>query len=161
MSLSIGPSLSGYYGSGASGGAKIPAAGPSRAGQQAGAPQSVDQVNLTSITVTITQGSTSSNDSQLKLGLDKIVPTGGGGSALQPYADGYFSSPTNFVSTANGGEASSQATSEASITLQILSETTTNSAQAIGQEPSDGSGAPARHGVAARAASHQPVDISV
>ena len=102
MSLSIGPSLGGYYGSGASGGAKIPAAGSSSETQQTGAPQTVDQVDITSITVTITQGSASSNDRQLRLGLDKIVPTGSGGSALQPYANGYFSSPTNFVSTDNG-----------------------------------------------------------
>jgi hypothetical protein len=161
MSLSIGSSPSGYYGSGASGGAKIPAAGSSSDAQQTGAPQTVDQVDTTSITVTITQGSASLNHGQLRLGLDKIVPTGSGGSALQPYAEGYFSSPTNFVSTANGGGADSQAASEASITLQILNETTTDSTQS-GQQPSDGSssGAPTLHGVA-RTAPHQPVDISV
>ena len=89
---------------------------------------------------------------------DKVDPAGnGGGAVLQPYAEGYFSSPNNFVLTGNDGTTSPQATSEASITLQILS-VATASTEAINQQTPGGadSNVTASHRAAPAAASTAP-----
>lgn len=123
-----------------------------------GRPQTVDQIDITSITLNITQGSFDAVDGQLRLGADKVIPTKDGGSVLQPYAEGYFSSPTNFVPTRSDGATSSQATSGASIALQILTETITS-------QPSPGRAASTAptgaYNAATNDGSHRSVDISL
>ena len=121
MSLTIGPNLRPFYGSGASGSAltgRGTAAGRQSAlspenADQTNQPSQTDQISITSITVNITQQTSGSRDSQLRLGVDKVDPAGnGGGAVLQPYAEGYFSSPANFVPTGSDGTTSPETASE-------------------------------------------------
>jgi hypothetical protein len=84
MSLTVGPNLSSNYSSGPSGSAWIgrdtaagrPSASSAEdAGQQTQTSQTTDQIDITSITVNITQGASGSGDDQLRLGVDKVIPT--------------------------------------------------------------------------------------
>jgi hypothetical protein len=147
MSLSIGPNLS-IYPRAATPRQADPAGGAALSGQlapngsqsqQAGRSQVTDQINITSITVNINQTATAPSSSQLRVEVDRATRLGNGDSTLQPLAEGYFSSPTNFVPIGSLG-GSSSATSEVSVTLQILSETTNASVQAKSQ-PTDKVGA--------------------
>jgi len=116
--------------------------------------------HITSITINISEGATASGDG-LKLGLDKVAPTGTGGSALQPYAEGYFSTPTNFIPTGSDGANPSQTTSDASITLQILNEAITSSNQASSPQSQSATAPVAGAGEKPGTATHRPVDISI
>jgi hypothetical protein len=166
---SIVPSASSYPGSSPSAAAwksaRGPAAGcPSSVGNSSApqTPQITDQINITSITVNISEGTPAPGDG-LKLELDKVVPTGTGASTLQPYAEGYYSAPTNFIPTGSDGATSSQATSDASITLQILNEAITSSDQANSSQSQSGTAPTADAGGSAKrgAASYKAVDISI
>lgn len=171
MSLTVGPNLSAFYGSEASGSAltgRGTAAGRQSALSSENADQTnqtsqTDQINITSITVNITQQTSGLGDGQLRLEVDKVDPAGnGGGADLQPYAEGYFSSPSNFVPTGNDGTTSPQATSEASITLQILS-VATASTEAINQQTPGGAdlNVTASHRAAPSGGSYRSIDISI
>jgi hypothetical protein len=164
---SIVPSPSAYSASSRSASAwksaRDPAAGrPSSAGNSnvGQTSQVSEQVNITSITINISEGATASGDG-LKLGLDKVAPTGTGGSALQPYAEGYFSTPTNFIPTGSDGANPSQTTSDASITLQILNEAITSSNQASSPQSQSATAPVAGAGEKPGTATHRPVDISI
>lgn len=164
---SIVPSPSAYSASSPSASAwksaRDPAAGrPSSAGDSSAGQTSqvAEQINVTSITINISEGATASGDG-LKLGLDKVVPTGTGGSTLQPYAEGYYSTPTNFIPTGSDGATPSQTTSDASITLAILNEAITSSDQASSPQSQSGTVLAAGAGGKPGIASYKSVDISI
>ena len=105
MSLTVGPNLSTFYGSGASGSAltgRGTAAGrqsalSSRTTEQTNQTSQTDQINITSITVNITQQTSGSGDGQLRLGVDKVDPAGdGGGAVLQALRGRLFFEPDQF-----------------------------------------------------------------
>jgi hypothetical protein len=148
-----------------SGGAAVPGnlAPADGQGRQGGRGQVVDQINITSITINIDQAPSAASGSQLQLEVGKAgSPLADGGSALQPLGEGYFSSPTNFVPTGNEDVegSSSSAASEASLTLQILSETT-NASTSDKKQPSSKSGAATPTNVPPDNSAYVSVDISI
>jgi hypothetical protein len=143
MSLTIGPNVHSYAGASASRQADAAGRDPNVSpptpgggeGHQTGRSQVSDQIDITSITINISQTTTTQGSDQLQVGVfEGSSPLGSGqpGQPGQLLGEGYFSSPTNFVPVGSGG-ADSSSTTEASITLQILSENATTSAQTQGQ----------------------------
>ena len=126
MSLTIGSNFAAYplarvpAQAASSGGTAVPGNLTPGAGQgQGGRGQIVDQVNITSITINIDQTASAASGSQLQVGVSKaIAPLANGGSALQPLGEG----------SEGVGDSSSADASEATLTLQILSEATDASA---------------------------------
>jgi hypothetical protein len=166
MPLTIGPNINSYPGAIGSKQADAPGRDPTTnrpaAGAGAGRSQVTDQIDITSITININQTTTAPNN-QLQTELSSaIAPLRNGGSAPQPIAEGYFSSPTNFVPTGSGADPSS-ANSDISITLQILSETGTNTSKAKDQHSpgrADTATTPTA-GSAPDNSSYQSIDISI
>jgi hypothetical protein len=168
MSLSIGPNIGIYSGTGAqrqadtssrnaTSGQSAPAGEQSG---QAGRSQITDQIDITSITININQTTTPPNSNQLTVGVGRATaPLADGGGTPQPLAEGYFSSPTNFVPT-GGGSGSSSATSEAGIKLQILNETTNTAQTQNGPSATGDSSAGTRSGQSDNSA-YRAVNISV
>jgi hypothetical protein len=176
MSLTIGPNVHSYAGTSSSRQAEAAGRDPNASrqapgggeDQQTGRSQVSDQIDITSITINISQTITTPGSDQLQVGVVKAAPLGSGQPA-QLLGEGYFSSPTNFVPVGSGS-AGSSSTTEANITLQILSETATTSAQAEGQSGhAKGQHSSAREDAGGNSkgsstpenSAHQPVDISI
>jgi hypothetical protein len=149
MSLSIGPSLGTYSGAGAPRQADSTngaATSGQSGGAQGGRSQITDQINITSITININQATTSPNSNDLTSAVGPaITPLADGGSPVQPLGRG----------------GSSSTASEASITLQILSEAANTSDQAQ-DRPSRSGDLPARaQGGQSGNAAYVSVNISI
>ena len=170
MSLSISPNLSLYSGIGALRQTDpvpdVTAAGPTSAneqGQQTGPTKVVGGISITSISININQTASTSSSDQLTTEVDKISRLANGDLVLQPLAEGYFSSPTNFVPTGSGAtNGSPSETSDTSIALEILSMATTDASVHEGSQTTgkvDGATTP--QGIAPDNSAYRPVDISI